>query len=113
MAVVNAGDGRVLTTMPIGDHVDAAALDRERRLIFQSCGDGTISVFHQDSPDAYTAVETVKTQQGAKTMALDPTTHRLYLSTAEYGPRPAESSGKAGSRAPVLPDSFTVLVVGN
>jgi DNA-binding beta-propeller fold protein YncE len=113
MTVVNAGNGRVLTTMPIGDHVDAAAFDRDRRLIFQSCGDGTISVFHQDSPDAYTAVQTVNTQPGAKTMALDPATHRLYLSTAEYGPKPAETSGKAGSRAPVLPDSFTVLVVGN
>lgn len=85
MAVVDADSGKVITTLPIGDHVDATAFDSETKLIFNSNGEGTISVIHQDSPDRYSAVETVKTLPRAKTMALDPKTHRLFLSTAENG----------------------------
>lgn len=85
MAVVNAETGQVITTLPIGDHVDATAFDPETKLIFNSNGDGTISVFYQDSPDKYTAVQTVKTVPRAKTMALDPKTQKLFLSTAEGG----------------------------
>jgi YVTN family beta-propeller protein len=85
MAVVNADTGQVITTLPIGDHVDATAFDTETKPIFNSNGDGTITVIHQDSPDKYSVVETVKTAPRAKTMALDPKTHRLFLSTAENG----------------------------
>jgi YVTN family beta-propeller protein len=85
MAVVNADTGQVITTLPIGDHVDATAFDTKTRLIFNSNGEGTITVIHQDSPDKYSLVETVKTAPRAKTMALDPKTHRLFLSTAENG----------------------------
>ncbi len=85
MAVVDADSGKVITTLPIGDHVDATAFDRETKLIFNSNGEGTITVIHQDSPDKYSIVETVKTAPRAKTMALDPKTHRLFLSTAENG----------------------------
>jgi hypothetical protein len=85
MAVMNADTGQVITTLPIGDHVDATAFDPETGLIFNSNGEGTITVIHQDSPDKYSLVETVKTLPRAKTMALDPKTHRLFLSTAESG----------------------------
>jgi YVTN family beta-propeller protein len=85
MAVVNADTGQVITTKPIGDHVDATAFDSASRLIFNSNGDGTITVIHQESPDKYSVVENVKTLAKAKTMALDPRTHRLFLSTAEAG----------------------------
>lgn len=85
MAVVNADTGQVITTLPIGDHVDATAFDPETKLVFNSNGEGTITVVHQDSPDKYSAVETVRTAPRAKTMALDPKTHRLFLSTAESG----------------------------
>ena len=85
MAVVDADSGKVITTLPIGDHVDATAFDTETKLIFNSNGEGTITVIHQDSPDKYSIVETVKTVPRAKTMALDPKTHRLFLSTAENG----------------------------
>ena len=85
MAVVDADSGKVITTLPIGDHVDATAFDAETKLIFNSNGEGTITVIHQDSPDKYSVVETVKTAPRAKTMALDPKTHRLFLSTAENG----------------------------
>lgn len=85
MAVVNADTGQVITTLPIGDHVDATVFDTKTRLIFNSNGEGTITIIHQDSPDKYSLVETVKTAPRAKTMALDPKTHRLFLSTAENG----------------------------
>ncbi len=85
MAVVDADSGKVIATLPIGDHVDATAFDPETKLIFNSNGEGTITVIHQDSPDKYSVVETVKTAPKAKTMALDPKTHRLFLSTAENG----------------------------
>ena len=83
MAVMNADTGKVITTLPIGDHVDATAFDPETKLIFNSNGEGTLTVIRQESPDKYSAVETVKTAPKAKTMALDPKTHRLFLSTAE------------------------------
>jgi hypothetical protein len=85
MAVMNADTGQVIATLPIGDHVDATAFDPESRLVFNSNGEGTITVIHQDSPDKYSVVENVKTLPKAKTMALDPKTHRLFLSTAEAG----------------------------
>ncbi len=85
MAVINADNGQVITTVPIGDHVDATAFDTETKLIFNSNGEGTISVIHQDSVDKYSLVETVKTLPRAKTMALDLKTHRLFLSTVENG----------------------------
>jgi len=85
MAVFNLDTGKVITTLPIGDHVDASAFDPATSLILNSNGEGTISIFHEDSPDQYSAVETVKTLPRAKTMALDPKTHQLFLSTAENG----------------------------
>ena len=85
MAVMNADTGQVITTLRIGDHVDATAFDPDSRLIFNSNGEGTITVIHQDSPDKYSIVESVRTLPRAKTMALDPKTHQLFLSTAEAG----------------------------
>ena len=85
MAVIDADTGKVITTLPIGDHVDATAFDPETKLIFNSNGEGTVTVIRQESPDKYSVVDTVKTLPRAKTMALDPKTHRLFLSTAENG----------------------------
>ena len=83
MAVVDADSGKVITTVPIGVHVDATAFDPHSRLIFNSNGEGTVTVIHQDTPDKYSVVATVKTLPKAKTMAFDPKTHQLFLSTAE------------------------------
>jgi YVTN family beta-propeller protein len=85
MAVMDADSGKVITTLPIGDHVDATAFDPETSLIFNSNGEGTVTVIRQESPDKYLVVETVKTLPRAKTMALDPKTHQLFLSTTENG----------------------------
>lgn len=85
MAVMNADTGQVIAALPIGDHVDATAYDAEAKLVFNSNGEGTVTVIRQESPDQYAVSETVKTLPKAKTMALDPKTHRLFLSTAESG----------------------------
>jgi DNA-binding beta-propeller fold protein YncE len=85
MAVINADTGKVIAALPIGDHVDASVFDPTSNLIFNSNGEGTITVIHEDTPDKYTVVENVKTLPKAKTMALDPKTHQVFLSTAESG----------------------------
>lgn len=85
MAVMNADTGKVIATLPIGDHVDTTAYDAEAKLVFNSNGEGTITIIRQESADNYSVVQTVKTVPKAKTMALDPKRHRLFLSTAESG----------------------------
>jgi YVTN family beta-propeller protein len=112
MAVVNADTGKVLTTVPIGGGVDAAAFDPETGLIFSSNGDGTLTVVHEDSPDKYSVVENVTTRRGARTMALDPKTHNVYLVTAEFGPPPAPTPERPRPRPSIVPGSFMLLVVG-
>jgi len=85
MAVMNAHNGKVITTIPIGDHVDATAYDADSGRVFNSNGEGTITVVRQETPDKYSVLQTVKTVPRAKTMALDAKTHKLFLSTAEAG----------------------------
>src|ERR1039457_6121372 len=84
MAVLDVRTGKEIAALPIGDHVDSTVFDPELRLIFCSNGDGTLNIFHEDSPDRYQSVQTVVTEPGAKTMDLDPSTHHLLLPTAEF-----------------------------
>jgi YVTN family beta-propeller protein len=112
MAVVNADTGKVITTLPIGDGVDANAFDPETGFAFASCGEGVLTVAHEDSPDKFSTVQNVPTQKGARTMALDPKTHNVFLVTAKFGTPPAPTKDQPHPRPPVLPDSFVVLVVG-
>jgi DNA-binding beta-propeller fold protein YncE len=85
MAVMDSDTGKVITTLPIGDHVDASAFDADLKLVFNSNGEGTVTVIRQGGPDTYSVVDNVKTLPRAKTMALDAKTHRLFLSTAQAG----------------------------
>jgi hypothetical protein len=113
MAVVDADSGKVLATPPIGDGVDATAFDPERGLAFASCGgDGVLTVVKEDSPDKFSVAENVPTQKGARTMALDTKTHKAFVVTAQFGPRPAPTTDNPHPRPAILPDSFVVLVVG-
>ena len=105
MVVIDAESGKVIDHQPIGDHVDAGAFDPETGLVYFSCGDGTVTVIHEDGPDKYTVVETVKTKQRSKTMALDPKTHDIFLPSADFKPDPANPKG----RPSVVPGSFAVL----
>lgn len=111
MAVVDSGSGKVVTTIPIGEGVDAAAYDSATGTIFASCGDGTLTVAHEDSPDRYRVVQTVATKRGARTMAFDPKTRRVFLMSAEYGPRPTATADRPNPRPPILPGTAALLVV--
>jgi DNA-binding beta-propeller fold protein YncE len=112
MAIVDATTGRIVTTLPIGGGVDGAAYDPATGLVFASNGEGTLTVVHEDSPDSFRVVENVPTQEGARTLALDPKTHRVFLSTAQLGPRPAPTAEVPRPRPSIVPGSFVVLVVG-
>ena len=107
MAMMDSTNGKIVATVPIGDGVDANAFDPATRLAFASCSDGTVTIAHEDSPDKLTVVQTLKTEGGARTMALDPKTHRIYLASAKYE---AASGGKR--RGSMVPGSFKVLVFG-
>jgi YVTN family beta-propeller protein len=112
MAVVDADSGKLVSTLPIGGGVDANGFDAETGLAFASCGEGVLTVVHEDSPDKFTAAESVPTKRGARTMALDPVKHRIFLVSAEFGPAPAPTAAQPHPRPAILPDSFVVLVVG-
>jgi DNA-binding beta-propeller fold protein YncE len=112
MAVVNADSGKVITTLPIGDGVDANRFDSDNKLAFASCGEGVLTVVKEDSPDKFSVVQNVKTERGARTMELDPKTHKIYLVTAKFGPPPAATAEQPHPRPSILPDTFEVLVVG-
>jgi DNA-binding beta-propeller fold protein YncE len=113
MAVVDGTTGRIVTTQPIGRGVDAAEFDANRGLVyFSTGGDGAMWVFHEDSPDKYTLVETVKTQAGARTMAIDRKTGRAFLSVGEFGPPQPPAPGGKQLRGAMVPGSFSVLVFG-
>jgi len=112
MAIVDADSGKVVSTQPICDGVDATAFDPETGLAFASCGDGNLTVIRQESPDKYSVAENVPTQKGARTLALDSKTHQVFVVTANFGPRPAPTADQPRPRPAILPDSFVVLVVG-
>ena len=107
MAVVDATSGKLVTTVPIGEGVDAGGFNPTTQEVFMSCGNGTLSVIHEDSPDKYTVKQTVDTQRGARTMALDDSTNAIYTVTAEFDPTPPP----AGQRRKMIPDTFTLIVV--
>lgn len=110
MAVVNADTGKVVTTVPIGQGVDANRFDPGTSLAFSSNGDGTLTVVHQDSPDKYRVVQNAETQRSARTMALNPKNHEVYLVAAEIEQAPPEKAGERPRRT-MKPGSFTLLVM--
>jgi DNA-binding beta-propeller fold protein YncE len=111
LVVMDAGNGKVISSFPIGKGVDFAAFDPQAKLIFLSCGEGTLSIYHEKAADNYEDAGAVKTQPSAKTMAFDPKTKRIFLSAAEYVETPAADPTKRPQRS-VKPGSFAVLVVG-
>jgi DNA-binding beta-propeller fold protein YncE len=110
LAVSDLVAGRLVTTVPIGAGVDGAGFDPATQLLFAPNGDGTLTVIHEDTPDRYTVVQTVKTMEGARTMTLDYGTHTVYTASAKFGPVPQGATGRR-RRPPVLPGTFTLLVM--
>ena len=112
MAVTDASTGKSLATPAIGDGPDGAGWDAAHKLAFSSNGgSGTLTVIDASAP-GYPALEELATQRGARTMTYDSAADRIYLVTAEFGPRPAPTADNPRPRPPVVPGSFVVLVVG-
>ena len=110
MAFVDGNSGKVLGTVPIGQGVDANRFDPATGYAFASCGDGTLTIAHEDSPTSFSAVETIQTQRGARTMAIDYATHDVYLVTADLGPAPPATKDNPRPRPAIIPDTFTLLI---
>jgi len=110
MAVVDAKSGKVVATLAIGNEPDAAAFNEKAGVVFSSNGEGTLTVIHQDSADSYSVVQTLATKTGARTMTLDPDTGKIYLVTADFGPRPAATPENPRPRPSIVPGSFVVIV---
>ena len=122
MVVLNSEDGTILATLPIGSGTDGATFNPKTMEAFSSNGDGTLSVIKENSPTSFVVEQNVQTMTRAKTLTLDSKTNHILLIAAEFGPPPAppadapkdaqKKGGGRGGRAPMLPDSFTILVVG-
>jgi len=113
LVVMDADSGKIIgQPFPIGDRVDANVYDPETGLIAAATREGTLHIIHEDSPDKYSVVETVKTEFGAKTMGLDPKTHNLYLSTSDFGPAPAPTAQQPNPQPVATPGTFHLLIYG-
>ncbi len=112
LVVMDADTGKVIQSFPITAGTDAAAYDPETKLIFVSTREGNIHIFHEDSPDKFSVVDTVKTEVGAKTMGIDTKTHNLFLDTTDFGPAPAPTADHPNPQSPAVLGTFRVLVYG-
>jgi DNA-binding beta-propeller fold protein YncE len=111
MAISDATAGKLMTTVPIGEGVDACAFDPGTQLAFASNGDGTLTVVHEDTPAQFRVVANVGTRKGARTMALDGKTHRIYSVTADFGSPPAPTADRPHPWPSIVPGTFTMLVL--
>jgi DNA-binding beta-propeller fold protein YncE len=111
MAVTDSVSGKQIARVAIGEGPDAAAFDRDLGFVFSSNGaDGTLTVIHQETPDQYRVVATVQTQKSARTMALDPATHRIFLAAARLGDTPLPTPDHPHPRPATVPDTFVILI---
>jgi YVTN family beta-propeller protein len=110
MVMMDSTNGKVIATVPIGDRVDGTEFDPGTQLVFSSNGEGNVTVAHEDTPDKLTVVQTLTTEPGARTMALDPKTHRIYLASAKFEPLPAPVPGAPRQRPKMIPGSLKILV---
>ena len=111
MMILDATTGKILDKLPIGGGCDGVALDTEKKLIYSSNGEGTITVVKEQNANSFSVIETIPTQKGARTIAIDKTTHKLYLSAAEYGQKPEPTAENPKPRASIIPNSFVVFVI--
>ena len=111
MAMLDTGSGKVVVTAPIGEHVDGCAFDQASKLAFASCGEGVVTIAKENG-DKLDVVQTLKTERGARTIALDPKTHRIYLPTAQFQPAPSPSPGTSPARPTIVPNTLKLLVYG-
>lgn len=111
MVVLDAETGKVITTLPTGDRVDGAGFDPGLKRAYSSCGEGLLTVVQEENKDSFKVLANIPTQAGAKTISVSLKTHRVYLSTAEFGPTPEKTADNPRPRPSIKPGTFTVLVV--
>jgi YVTN family beta-propeller protein len=112
LAIMDADTGKVLQSFPIGSGVDTNIFEPKTGLLFSAVREGALHIFHEDSPDKFSAVETVKTEFGARSMALDPTTHELFIDTADFGPAPSATAEQPNPQPTPVLGTFRLLVYG-
>jgi YVTN family beta-propeller protein len=112
MVILNASDGKIIAALPIGNGSDGAVFNPNTMEAFSSQGDGTLTVVKENSPTSFVVEQTLQTRPRARTLTLDRKTNRIFLVTAEYGPAPATPPGGRPGRGQMIPDTFSILVVG-
>ena len=112
MVMLDTDSGKVIASVPIGAGTDGAAFDEATQLAFASCGDGTTTIAKEETLDKLTVVQTLNTERGARTMALDPKTHRIYLPTAQFQPPPSPALGATPARPSIVPNTLKLFVYG-
>jgi len=112
LVVMDADNGHIIQSFPISAGVDAAVYEPETGLVFASTREGMIHIFHEDSPDKFSEVETVKTEFGAKTMGLDSKTHHVFVDTADFGPAASPTADRPRPQRTAIPGTFRMLVYG-
>ncbi|MCX6246714.1 MAG: YncE family protein [Bacteroidetes bacterium] len=111
MIVLNADNGAVVAKLDIGDRVDGVSYDPVLKRVYSSNGEGTMTVVKEENKDSFKVLENFPTQKGARTITLNPKTHKIYLPVAEYGETPAPTKENQRPRPPVKPNSFTILEI--
>lgn len=112
LIVMDATDGHIVAKLPIGDGCDGVAFDPAQKRVFTSNGEGTLTIIHENSANDFTVEANVPTLRSARTIALDPVTHEVYESAAEFGETPAPTADNPHPRPALVPGSFRVLVLG-
>ncbi len=113
VVILNADTGKIITSLPIGSGTDGAVFNPKTMELFSSQGDGTLTIVKENSPTSFEVEQTLQTMRGGKTLTFDSKTGHILIIAAEYGPpaTPAPAGGRPG-RGPMIPDSFSILVVG-
>jgi DNA-binding beta-propeller fold protein YncE len=112
MEMLDTTTGKVVGSVPIGAGVDGCAFDDATQLAFASCGEGTTTIAKEEGPEKLTVVQTLKTERSARTMAIDPKTHRIYLPSAQFEPAATPSPGVSPVRPKMVPNTMKLLVYG-
>jgi len=112
LVMMDSTNGKVIDKVPIGARVDSVGFDADNNFILASCGDGTLSVAHEDTPDKISIVQSLPTGAGSRTLAVDPRTHRVYVATAKFSAPPPGVPGAPRQGPHLLPETFGVMVFG-
>ena len=112
LVMLNTETGKVVATVPIASGTDGCAFDDKTQLAFASCGEGVTTIAKEETPEKLTVVQTLKTEPRARTMELDPQTHRIYLPSAQFQPAPSPSPGASPGRPTIVPNTLKLLVYG-